>query len=62
VCVARLGTRARRLCQLRYRDDLKPAAIAETLAMTANGVSKALQRVRAQLRACIEGTGALGRG
>jgi RNA polymerase sigma-70 factor (ECF subfamily) len=62
VCVARLGTRARRLCQLRYRDDLKPAAIAETLAMTANGVSKALQRVRAQLRACIQGTGALGRG
>lgn len=55
VCVARLGSRSRRLCELRYRDDLKPAAIASAVSMSANGVSKALQRVRQQLRACIEG-------
>ncbi len=55
VCVARLGSRSRRLCELRYRDDLKPAAIATAVSMTANGVSKALQRVRQQLRTCIEG-------
>ncbi|HBB73526.1 MAG TPA: RNA polymerase factor sigma-70 [Planctomycetaceae bacterium] len=62
VCVSRLDTRSRRLCQLRYRDDLKPAAIAEVLSMTANGVSKALQRVRAQLRICLEGPRAVARG
>jgi RNA polymerase sigma-70 factor (ECF subfamily) len=55
VCVAQLGSRSRRLCELRYRDDLKPAAIATAVSMTANGVSKALQRVRQQLRTCIEG-------
>lgn len=55
VCIARLGSRSKRLCELRYRDDLKPAAIAASLSMSANGVSKALQRVRQQLRACIEG-------
>lgn len=60
VCVARLDTRSRRLCQLRYRDDLKPAAIADVLSMTANGVSKALQRVRTQLRICLEGARAAG--
>lgn len=54
VCVSRLGTRARRLCELRYRDDLKPAAIARSLAMSANAVSKALERVRVRLRSCIE--------
>jgi RNA polymerase sigma-70 factor (ECF subfamily) len=53
-CISRLGPRDRKLCELRYRDDLKPAAIAESLAMTANAVSKALQRVREQLRACVE--------
>lgn len=54
VCIARLSVRSRRLCELRYRDDLKPAAIAAAVSMSANGVSKALQRVRQQLRACIE--------
>jgi RNA polymerase sigma-70 factor (ECF subfamily) len=39
---------------MRYRDDLKPAAIASAVSMSANGVSKALQRVRQQLRECIE--------
>lgn len=53
-CVGRLDQRSRRLCELRYRDDLKPAAIAAALEMSANAVSKALQRIRDQLRSCIE--------
>lgn len=53
-CMQRLEGRARQLCDLRYRDDLKPAAIAATVGMSANTVAKALQRIRDQLRTCIE--------
>lgn len=53
-CLKSLEGRARTLCDLRYRDDLKPAAIADSVGMTANSVAKALQRVRDQLRDCIE--------
>ena len=53
-CLQGLEGRARELCHLRYVHDLKPAAIAETVGMTANSVAKALQRVRDQLRDCIE--------
>lgn len=53
-CVAKLEGRARELCDLRYRDDLKPAAIAARLGMQANAVAKALERVRSRLRTCIE--------
>ncbi|MFO0914882.1 MAG: sigma-70 family RNA polymerase sigma factor [Pirellulales bacterium] len=53
-CLRELDGRARELCRLRYEQDLKPAAIAELLGMTANSVAKALQRVRDQLRACME--------
>jgi RNA polymerase sigma-70 factor (ECF subfamily) len=49
-----LEGRAQRLCELRYRDDLKPAAIASAVGMSANTVAKALQRIREQLRLCIE--------
>lgn len=53
-CLRELDGRARELCRLRYEHDLKPAAIAESLGMTANSVAKALQRIRDQLRACME--------
>jgi RNA polymerase sigma-70 factor (ECF subfamily) len=53
-CVGRLDARSRQLCEYRYRDDLKPAAIAPLVGMTANTVAKALQRVRDRLRQCIE--------
>lgn len=53
-CLKSLEGRARMLCDLRYRDDLKPGAIAEEVGMTANSVAKALQRIRDQLRECIE--------
>jgi RNA polymerase sigma-70 factor (ECF subfamily) len=53
-CMQRLEGRARQLCEMRYRDDLKPAAIAAAVGMSANSVAKALQRIRDQLRTCIE--------
>lgn len=53
-CLRQLEGRARQVCELRYRDDLKPAAIGETLGMTANAVAKMLQRIRDQLRGCVE--------
>ncbi|WP_146435263.1 sigma-70 family RNA polymerase sigma factor [Blastopirellula retiformator] len=53
-CIAQLQGRARQLCDLRYQQDLKPAAIAARIQMTANSVAKALQRIREQLRDCVE--------
>ena len=53
-CVRELGDRGRQLCEMRYHDDLKPAAISEAMAMPGTAVRKALQRVRIQLRQCIE--------
>ncbi len=62
-CLGGLRGRARELCELRYVQDLKPATIAESVGMTANSVAKALQRIREQLRDCIEQKAALeGRG
>lgn len=59
-CLGGVVGRARQICELRYRDDLKPAAIGAALGMTANSVAKALQRVREQLRECIERKSAAG--
>lgn len=53
-CLTRIEGRARELCELRYVQDLKPAAIAEQVGMTANSVAKTLQRIRDQLRECID--------
>ncbi len=53
-CMELLHDRARKMCDLRYQRDLKPAAIAQELGMAANAVSKALQRIREQLRRCIK--------
>lgn len=53
-CLRELAGRAKELCDLRYRHDLKPAAIGDSLGMTANAVAKSLQRIREQLRDCIE--------
>lgn len=52
-CLKLLDDRARELCHLRYYDNLKPAGIAEKLGMAPNAVAKALQRIRDQLRDCI---------
>ena len=53
-CLKSLEGRARTMCELRYQQDLKPAAIAEIIGMTANAVAKSLQRIREQLRECID--------
>lgn len=53
-CVQELEGRGRELCELRYQDELKPAAISEALGMPGTAVRKALQRVREQLRQCID--------
>lgn len=53
-CLRRLDARAREICELRYRGDLKPARIADMLRLQPNTVSKALQRAREQLRECID--------
>jgi len=54
-CIDQLEGRARQLFDLRYQEDLKPAAIGERIGMAANSVAKALQRIREQLRDCIRG-------
>jgi RNA polymerase sigma-70 factor (ECF subfamily) len=61
-CLQGLEGRTRRICDLRYRDDLKPAAIATAVGMSANGVAQALHRIREQLRHCIERKSALANG
>lgn len=53
-CVGELDGKARMLCDLRYDEDLKPAAIGQQLGMTANSVAKGLQRIRVFLKRCIE--------
>jgi RNA polymerase sigma-70 factor, ECF subfamily len=58
-CVQSLEGHARKLCELRYERDLKPASIAPRVGMSANGVAKALQRIREMLRECVEKKAAL---
>ena len=53
-CIQELDGRAREICDLRYRQDLAPSAIASMLGIQPNTAAKALQRVREQLRECIE--------
>ena len=53
-CLEQLEGRARKLCELRYARNLKPAAIAEEMNLAPNTVAKSLQRIREQLRVCLE--------
>lgn len=53
-CVSSLRRRAREICELRYVQNLKPAAIGERLGISPNTVSKALQRIREELRSCLD--------
>lgn len=52
-CLQLLHGRARDLCDYRYRAGLSPARIAALLGLSPNTVSKALERLRAELRDCI---------
>lgn len=52
-CMQKLNGKARKLVELRYTHNLKPAAIAKQIGSNANSVSATLSRVREALRACI---------
>ena len=52
-CIEKLQEKARHICEMRYSDNLKPAAIANELNTSSNNISKTLQRIRATLRDCI---------
>lgn len=60
-CIKLLERHATKLLDLRYAKDLKPDAIGKSLEMSASAVRKALQRVRDQLRNCIDRKSALDR-
>lgn len=53
-CLGKLESRARQLVQWRYFEELTAEEIARRSASTGAGVRVFLQRIRAQLRACIE--------
>jgi RNA polymerase sigma-70 factor (ECF subfamily) len=52
-CLGKLPARARRLLELRYEDDLRPAEIASRVGAGVNAVTVALHRLREKLRDCI---------
>ena len=53
-CLQRVRGQPREICDMRYRGGLSLVRIATTLGLAPNTVSKTLQRVREQLRECIE--------
>lgn len=53
-CFDKLDARAKELCRARYTENQKPAQIAQWLGGSPNGVAKSLQRIRQQLKQCIE--------
>lgn len=53
-CVERLAGHAQRLVRLRYFEDFNAEQIAEQLGGTGASIRMTLQRIREQLRACIE--------
>lgn len=53
-CLEKLPAKSRRMLDMRYTQELKPARIAELLDTTPQTVSTTLYRVRETLRECIE--------
>lgn len=53
-CLEAVDGQPRQALDLRYEEDLKPAAIADRLGLAAGTVRVMLHRVRAALRECIE--------
>lgn len=53
-CLSRLGAKARRAVDLRYRDGARRDAIARDLGATEEGIKKLLQRALAALADCME--------
>ncbi len=61
-CFDKLDARAKELCRARYTENQKPHQIAQWLGGSPNGVAKSLQRIRQQLKQCIERQVQLDRG
>jgi RNA polymerase sigma-70 factor (ECF subfamily) len=53
-CVQKLDDKGKKLCELRYAEGMKPAMITDILKLPGTAVRKALQRIREQLRVCVE--------
>jgi len=53
-CIQRLAARARQMVRLRYYDELTAEEIARQIGGTGAAVRVALQRIRQQLRECVE--------
>lgn len=53
-CIDLLRDQQRELCDLRYRAELPNGRIAELTGLNPTTVAKSLQRIREQLRECIE--------
>ena len=54
-CLAHLSERARWSLEMRFRDRMPRAQIAEALKITEHGAKNLMQRAKKQLRECIEG-------
>ncbi|MFT5466545.1 MAG: RNA polymerase sigma-70 factor (ECF subfamily) [Verrucomicrobiales bacterium] len=53
-CLEKLAPKPRKMIELQYQDELKPAVIAERLGWEPNAIYVALSRARSSLRKCIE--------
>ena len=53
-CLAKLPDRLRKVVRLRYYENRKSGEIAKALGLTAGNVRVTLQRIREQLRLCVE--------
>lgn len=54
-CVEKLQPNQRKMLEMCYLNNKKPAQIAEQLGRTANSVSASLMRIRKALKLCVEG-------
>ena len=53
-CIQRLAARSRQMIRLRYYEEVKAEVIARQIGGTGAAVRVALQRIRQQLRECVE--------
>ena len=53
-CLQKLSPKTNTMIELRYKEGLKPSAIAEKVGWTAEAVYVALSRTRSSLKSCIE--------
>ena len=54
LCISKLPEKSRKVLKLRYQEDMKGSAVAESLNRTVDAVYQMLSRLHRQLRKCIE--------